>query len=238
MRMNGILKKVKNDVRVLMSGDNSGHGFDHVERVYRIAVKMAEEENADMEIVALAALLHDADDYKLFGEESAQNLTNAKKIMRQNNVGEETSSRVCEIIRTMGYSKALKGIRPQTLEGQIVSDADMLEAIGAMGLVRCLAYALDKCHSGTNQIFDEKIWPEVNLSAEEYKKPNRVSDNFVNHFFEKMLKLKTMMFTKSGRKEAEIRHRFMVDFLYEFFRENNAGEWIEYLKNFENERAA
>ncbi|MGN0914455.1 MAG: HD domain-containing protein [Alphaproteobacteria bacterium] len=209
-----------------------------MERVYRIAVKMAEEESADMEIVALAALLHDADDYKLFGEESAQNLTNAKKIMRQNNVGEEMSSRVCEIIRTMGYSKALKGIRPQTLEGQIVSDADMLEAIGAMGLVRCLAYALDKCHSGTNQIFDEKIWPEVNLSAEEYKKPNRVSDNFVNHFFEKMLKLKTMMFTKSGRKEAEIRHRFMVDFLYEFFRENNAGEWIEYLKNFENERAA
>ena len=158
--------------------------------------------------------------------------------MRQNNVGEETCSQVCEIIRTMGYSKALKGIRPQTLEGQIVSDADMLEAIGAMGLVRCLAYALDKCHSGTNQIFDEKIWPEINLSAEEYKKPNRVSDNFVNHFFEKMLKLKTMMFTKSGRKEAEIRHRFMVDFLYEFFRENNAGEWIEYLKNFENERAA
>lgn len=236
--MNGILKKVKNDVRVLMSRDNSGHGFDHVERVYRIAVKMAEEESANMEIVALAALLHDTDDYKLFGEESAQNLTNAKKIMRQNNVGEETSSRVCEIIRTMGYSKALKGIRPQTLEGQIVSDADMLEAIGAMGLVRCLAYALDKCHSGTNQIFDEKIWPEINLSGEEYKKPNRVSDNFVNHFFEKMLKLKTMMFTKSGRKEAEIRHRFMVDFLYEFFRENNAGEWIEYLKNFENERAA
>lgn len=232
------MEKIKDAVRELMSGDKSGHGFDHVERVYKIAVNMAKEENADVEIVALAALLHDADDYKLFGEECAQNLTNAKKIMQLHNVDKEKASRVCEIIRTIGYSKALKGIRPQTLEGQIVSDADMLEAVGATGLVRCLAYALDKCHSGTNQIFDEKVWPEVNLSAEEYKKPNRVSDNFINHFFEKMLKLKTMMFTKSGQKEAEIRHRFMVDFLYEFFRENDAGEWIKYLQEFEKERAA
>ncbi len=236
--MNFISEKLKDDVRNLMAEDKSGHGFDHVERVYRLTVKMAQEENANAEIVALAALLHDADDYKLFGEESAQNLTNAKRIMSVHQIDEAISAQVCEIIRTMGYSKALKGIRPQTLEGKIVSDADMLEAIGAMGLVRCLAFALDRCHSGTNQIFDEKVWPEVNLSAEEYKKPNRLSDNFINHFFEKMLKLKAMMFTASGQREAEIRHRFMVDFLYEFFRENNAEEWISYLQNFEKERAA
>ena len=187
-------------------------------------------------ITALAALLHDADDYKLFGEESAKNLTNARRIMAQNGVEESVAAAVCEIIRTMGYSKSLKGIRPQTLEGRIVSDADMLEATGAAGLVRCLAYALEKCHSGSNQIFDENIWPQLNLSAEEYKKPNRRSDNFINHFFEKMLKLRSMMFTEAGRREADIRHRFMVDFLREFFREHDCPAWIEFLERYEAEQ--
>lgn len=231
-------KQIIADVRTLMSGDSCGHGFDHVERVCRLALRMAEQEKADAEIVGLAALLHDADDYKLFGEECAKNLTNAKSIMAKNGVDDTKALKICEIIGTMGYSKALKGIRPQSLEGKIVSDADMLEAIGAMGAVRCLAYALDKCHGGTNQIFDADVWPEPNLTAEAYKIPNRRSDNFINHFFEKMLKLKNMMFTASGRKEAEIRHHFMVDFLYEFFRENGADEWIEYLKNYNREQAA
>lgn len=216
-----------------MTGNNDGHGFDHVLRVYRLAVALARQENADEPVVALAALLHDADDYKLFGEESAKNLTNAQRIMQMNNIDGETAMKVGEIIRTMGYSKALKGIRPQTLEGRIVSDADMLEAMGAMGLIRCLAYALERCHGGCHQIFDSSIWPEVNLSAEEYKKANRPSDNFINHFFEKMLKLKNMMFTVAGRKEAERRHDFMVGFLREFFIENDCPEWLEYLDNYE-----
>lgn len=231
-----MLEKIKTDVRQLLAQDKSGHGYDHVERVYGIAMKLAESEKADRQITALAALLHDADDYKLFGEESAKNLTNARRIMAQNGVEESVAAAVCEIIRTMGYSKSLKGIRPQTLEGRIVSDADMLEATGAAGLVRCLAYALEKCHSGSNQIFDENIWPQLNLSAEEYKKPNRRSDNFINHFFEKMLKLRSMMFTEAGRREADIRHRFMVDFLREFFREHDCPAWIEFLERYEAEQ--
>lgn len=231
--MSGVLA----DVRQLLNGDKSGHGADHVERVYALAMKLSANENVNQEVIALAALLHDVDDYKLFGEENAKNLTNAKKIMQQNGVNEEISGLVCDIISHMGYSKCLQGIRPQTQEGKIVSDADMLEAIGAMGTVRCLAYALDKCHSGTDQIFDRNIWPEVNLSAEEYKKANRKSDNFINHFFEKMLKLKDLMMTKAGQKEAQIRHQFMLDFLYEFFRENDCPEWIEYLKNYEMQKS-
>lgn len=232
------IENVLEDVRQLLNGDKSGHGADHVMRVYALAMKLSEGENVNKDIVALAALLHDADDYKLFGEEHAKNLTNAKKIMRQNGVDTLTSVQVCDIIANMGYSKCLQGIRPQTKEGMLVSDADMLEAIGAMGTVRCLAYALDKCHSGTDQIFDRNIWPEVNLSATEYKKPNRKSDNFINHFFEKMLKLKDLMMTDAGKQEAQIRHRFMLDFLYEFFRENNCPEWIDYLQNYEMKKSA
>lgn len=233
-----IIDNVLIDVEHLLNGDKSGHGADHVERVYILAMKLAQNENVNKDVVALAALLHDVDDYKLFGEENAKNLTNAKKIMHQNKVDEQTSIQVCEIISHMGYSKYLQGIRPQTIEGKIVSDADMLEAIGAMGTIRCLAYALDKCHSGTNQIFDRNIRPEIDISAEDYKKSNRKSDNFINHFFEKMLKIKDLMMTEAGKKEALIRHQFMLDFLNEFFRENDCPEWISFLKNYEMKKSA
>ena len=233
-----ILEGVLSDVRQLLNGDKSGHGADHVERVYRLSMQLAENENVNKDIVALAALLHDADDYKLFGDENAKNLINAKRIMQQNGVDEQTSAQVCDIISNMGYSKCLQGVRPKTKEGMLVSDADMLEAMGAVGTVRCLAYALDKCHSGTDQIFDKNIWPEINLSAAEYKKPNRKSDNFINHFFEKMLKLKDLMMTSAGKQEAQIRHQFMLDFLYEFFRENDCPEWIAYLQNYEMKKIA
>ena len=225
-----MIKSVEQKVRELMAGDNTGHSFDHVERVYHTAIDLCNQEDADIEVVALAALLHDVDDYKLFGQECADKLTNAKKIMNECNVAPEVQQQVCLVIANMGYSKALKGIRPQTIEGKIVSDADMLDAIGANGIVRCMAFALARCET---PIFNAEIWPEPDMSAEEYKRPNRKSDNFINHFFEKMLKLKNMMLTESGCKEALKRHKIMVDFLEAFFRENNLPQWQAYLYDYE-----
>ncbi|MBQ7285428.1 MAG: HD domain-containing protein [Alphaproteobacteria bacterium] len=222
---------IKEKVISLLVQDNTGHGFEHVERVCKTALRLAMQENADVEIVALAALLHDVDDYKLFGAEYAENLTNARTIMREANVSAEKQAQICDIIANMGYNKALKGVRPQTLEGKVVSDADMLDAIGAMGTIRCLAYALARCDT---PIFAPNIWPEINLSAEEYKKPNRSSDNFVNHFFEKLLKLKNMMMTEAGYAEAKKRHDFMLFFLRQFFEEQGCSEWIDYLEQYEN----
>lgn len=222
------------DVKILMSADDTGgHGFDHVEKVYKNALKICRLENADANVVALASLLHDCDDYKLFGQDCADNLSNAKMIMNKNGVAEDTQFLVCDIIHNMGYSKSLKGIRPQSLEGKIVSDADMLEAIGAVGMIRCLSYALARCQKHSTPIFDADIFPELSLTSEEYKKTNRKSDNFINHFFEKLLKIKSMMFTKSGFAEAELRHQFMTNFLYNFFRENDYPQWIDYLNDFE-----
>lgn len=231
--MTKILEQIKNDVKRLMAGNNDGHGADHAERVCKLALRLAKEEAADANVVALACWLHDVDDYKLFGEESAQKLTNARRIMAAAGVSSAEQEQVCDIISSMGYSRALKGIRPQTLEGRIVSDADMLEATGAQGIVRCLVYALEHCNGCTDKLFDRNVFPELSLSAEEYKKPNRASDNFINHFFEKMLKLKNMMFTDAGRKEAEIRHGFMLAFLREFFREYDCAEWAKYLEEYE-----
>ena len=222
--------EIADDVKKLMSGDDTGHGFEHVGRVYDMTLDLCAAEKADAEIAGLAALLHDVDDYKLFGQAAADKLVNARRIMQKNHIAADVQEKVCAIIAQMGYSKALQGIRPQTLEGQIVSDADMLDAIGACGIVRCLTYALARCET---VVFDRKVFPEPDLTAAEYKMPNRKSDNFINHFFEKMLKLKDMMFTSSGRREAALRHKVMVDFLRAFFREQKLDDWLDYLENYE-----
>ena len=229
------LDLVVRKVRELLDNDKTGHGFDHVERVWQTALKLCKEQSVDKDVVALAALLHDVDDYKLFGQEYADNLYNAVKIMKEAGVALEKQEKVIKIIKNMGYSKALKGIRPSSSEGRIVSDADMLDAIGAIGIVRTLAYALARCET---VVFDKDIWPELNLSAEEYKKAGRRSDNFVNHFFEKLLKIKDMMLTKEGYAEAEKRHQLMVDFLYGFFDEQGLDDWNAFLSDFEKKQIA
>lgn len=227
-----MIEKIKEKVRIHMNHDDCGHGFDHVERVYETAKKLLKEENANEDIVLAAALLHDADDYKLFGQEAADNLTNAKRIMNECNVSNEMQEKICEVINNMGYSKSLAGIRPKTIEGMIVSDADMLDAIGSNGLIRTLNYAFARCQKYGTPVFDKNVWPEINLTAEQYKEKNRKADNCINHFFEKTLRLGKMMMTNGGRKQSEIRLKRMIDFLYGFFDENNLPEWNKYLEKY------
>lgn len=234
MRVSMDFEKIKAEVKTLLGRDNTGHGFDHVEKVYRNAMKLCNTiSEADKDVVGLAALLHDCDDYKLFGDEGAGKLPNACRIMTDCGVSASFQDKVCAAIGDVGYSKRLNGNMPVTAEGRIVSDADMLEAMGATGIIRCMAYALARCTQYGTPLFDAEVRPEPDMSAEEYKKPDRRSDNFINHFFEKMLKLRNMMFTAAGRREAEIRHNFMVAFLREFFREQNCDNWLEYLENYE-----
>lgn len=118
---------VAEQVQQLLNDPTDGHGFDHVERVRKIALQIAEQEGGDRQIIELVVLLHDVDDYKIFGQASADNLTNAKRILSQAKITKSIRHSVLDIISHMGYSKYLKGIRPQTLEGQIVSDADMCD---------------------------------------------------------------------------------------------------------------
>lgn len=226
-----MIEKIKNEVKLLMGKDTDGHGFEHVMRVYDLAMTFAKKEQADMEIVALAALLHDVDDYKIFGAESAKNLSNARKIMQEANLDAEKVEKICNIIGNMGYNKAMQDIRPQTLEGKVVSDADMVDTLGATGIIRIVAYTVTR--KERHQIFEPQYFPNLNLSAEEYKQKGRIGDNFVNHYFEKILKLKNMMMTPSGYAEACIRHQIMVDFFRALFREYNCPEWIEFLENYE-----
>lgn len=227
-----MIEQIKEKVYELLKEEASGHGIDHINRVYNLAVKFALEERANVEIVSIAALLHDVDDYKIVGKENADKYLYAKDIMNAVNVAKDKQELVIGILSSMGYSRYLRKIRPKTLEGMCVSDADMCDGMGTSGLIRSTVYTLSTKGSGV--IFDKNIFPIVNISASEYgaKGTTHDTDGVINHFFEKMLKLKNLMMCKAGRKEAEIRHEFMVIFLKEFFREEDNQEWQDFLDNY------
>ena len=124
-------------IRDLFAENADGHGFDHSMRVYRNALLIAETEPAaDRLIVSLGALLHDADDHKLFHTENNEN---ARRFLREHGIRPDTEDRICEAVNAVSFSKN-RGKQPETIEGRIIQDADRLDAIGAIGIARTFAY--------------------------------------------------------------------------------------------------
>ena len=206
-----MIEQVKEKVNELLNKDNSGHGMEHINRVLNLSLKFAKKEEGNEIIVSLIALLHDVDDYKLFGMDNAENLTNAKRIMRECNVDESIQEQVYSALNNIGYSKRLKGCIPTTLEGKIVSDADMCDALGANGIIRVYTYSM----KNGKPFFNKNIFPIEDMTAEKYT--SKCADSSVCHLFEKILKLKDLMLTESGKEEAKNRHQIIVDFLYHLF---------------------
>ena len=124
-------------IRDLFAENADGHGFDHSMRVYRNALRIAETEpGADLLVISLGALLHDADDHKLFHTENNEN---ARHFLREHGIRPDTEDRICEAVNAVSFSKN-KGKCPETIEGRIIQDADRLDAIGAIGIARTFAY--------------------------------------------------------------------------------------------------
>ena len=135
--MQKIIDAATEYIRQLFAENADGHGLEHALRVYRTAMLIAETEpGADQQIVALGALLHDADDHKLFHTE---NNANARRFLEAQGVERETADRICGAINAVSFSQN-RGKRPETLEGRIIQDADRLDAIGAVGIARTFAY--------------------------------------------------------------------------------------------------
>ncbi len=221
-----MVEKARKLVEELLQNEDSGHGMEHITRVYDLAMDFAEKENCNKELVALGALLHDADDYKLFGNQNQEQLTNTNRILNEIGADEKTKSTVLDIVANIGYTKRLKGKSPQTIEGKIVSDADMCDAIGANGLLRTHKYSLK--HG--NEFFYKDSWPVEDMDASKYTR--KCAESATCHVFEKLLKLKGLMLTESGREEAKERHNFMIAFLRQLFKEENAKDWEEYLDKY------
>lgn len=205
-----LLNETKAFLRETFAGDSSGHDYWHTIRVWELTRTLCEKEGGDRETAELAALLHDVDDYKLFGGEMGGS-RRAAAFMESRGVPEERQKAVEQIIATISF-KGIDTVAPESLEGRIVQDADRLDAIGAVGIARTFAYGGSRGRA--MYIPDEA--PTLNMSAEEYK--NHESHT-INHFYEKLLLLKDMMNTPSARKMAEERHRFMEAFLDQFMAE-------------------
>ena len=216
-------KNIAAEVTDLLAGV-AGHDIEHIERVMKLALSFADAEHADQEVIILAVLLHDVDDYKIFGKDSADNLTNANRMLDAHGVDPKIKSAVIEIIQSMGYNRYLEGVRPKTLEGMIVSDADMCDAIGAIGILRTHAFAVAR----GNAFFNKSIPPvSTATSADQYRETK--NSHTVQHFFDKLLGISSILMTESGREEGKRRDIVMVDFLEQLFREEDAQDWITFL---------
>ncbi len=220
------LNKVKTLVVTQLGQDKTGHSMDHIDRVLSLSLEFAKPLKADKDLITLIALLHDVDDYKLVGIEKASLYENSLTMMHQASIPHTIQTKVINQIKRLGYSRYLEGIRPTTLEGQIVSDADMCDAIGANGLLRVYAYGRSK----GQPFFNRDVFPTFIKDATAYRQSG--SDYTIHHFFDKLLNLKDLMMTNPGKKEAKKRHQYMVDFLMQFFEEENAPAWQDYLTKF------
>ncbi len=222
--MKAAIAHVAQAVEAHLKHEGSGHDWQHIYRVWQTAKKLGEAEGADMALVELAALLHDVDDYKVSGEEAEMMMPHARRYLAEAQVVGEAQERVLDVIRSVGFRKTLAGTVERSLEGHVVSDADMLDAIGAVGIARTFTY----CGGKGFGMFDPDFLPRDEVSQSDYMKKGSPS---VTHFFEKLLKLKGMMFTEAGKAEAAKRHARMVLFLETFFEEAAAPKvWMERLE--------
>lgn len=200
-------------IKAVFSGDSSGHDFYHTVRVYKLATQIAEHEKADVKTVQLAALLHDVDDIKLSPDTYSEK-KNAVSFMAAGNVDRKTIEAVCKIIDSVSFV-GTDSVIPETIEGKCVQDADRLDAMGAIGIARTFAYGGSKGRA----IYDPEIKPKTGMNKEEYRKNENSTS--INHFYEKLLLLESMMNTSEGRRLAKRRMAVMQEFLDEFIAEWN-----------------
>ena len=206
-----MIENAKKFIKEIFSGDSSGHDYYHTIRVYKLATQIAQQEKADVNIVQLAALLHDVDDIKL-SPDTYDTKKNAVDFMTANKVDERTIEAVCKIIDEVSFA-GTDSVVPDTIEGKCVQDADRLDAMGAIGIARTFAYG----GSRGRKIYDSEIKPKIGMNKDEYQK-NQDSTS-INHFYEKLLLLKDMMNTTEGKRLAEHRLAVMQEFLNEFMAE-------------------
>lgn len=196
----------------LLSGEGSGHDWWHILRVWNNAKTIAAREQADLFIVELAALLHDIGDHKFHNGDETVGPRMARAWLEQQAVPEETIVHVCSIIQQLSFKGAGTSSHMPTLEGQIVQDADRLDAIGAIGIARTFAYGGHK----NREIHNPTIAPELHTSFAQYKSSTAPT---INHFYEKLLLLKDRMHTETAKEMAAGRHAHMEAYLEQFFAE-------------------
>ena len=207
-----LIGKTAEYVRSLLVGEGSGHDWWHIYRVWKMSVRIAKEENANLLVVELGALLHDIADWKFNDGDEEVGPAKARAWLQSLMVDEEVIAQVCQIVRDISYKGAGVATPMPTIEGQVVQDADRLDAIGAIGIARTFAYGGSKAR----EMYNPDQSPVLHQSFEQYKMGN---GSTINHFYEKLLLLKERMNTATAKRLAQHRHKVMEEFLDEFYLE-------------------
>ncbi|MBW2961678.1 HD domain-containing protein [Mesonia aestuariivivens] len=207
-----IINATKSFVKSELANAEGGHDWFHIERVYKNALLISKDENVNLEIIALGALLHDIADAKFHQGDESVGPKKAKDFLESIQADENVMEHVIKIIENISFKGGNFQQKFHSKELAIVQDADRLDALGAIGIARTFNYAGFK----NRKLYDPEIAPQLNMTKEEYK----IGDNpTINHFYEKLLLLKDRMNTKKGKELAEKRHQFMETFLEQFYAE-------------------
>lgn len=209
-----VIENTINFVKKQLEHAESGHNWFHMERVYNNALLLAKEETCNVEVVQLAALLHDIADSKFHNGDETVGPKVAREFLTSEKVSEDTINHVVKIIENISFKGGNFEKKFTSKELEIVQDADRLDAIGAVGIARTFNYGGFK----NREIYNPEIAPNLNMSKEEYKNSTAPT---INHFYEKLLLLKDKMNTETGKKIAQQRHEFMETFLAQFYNEWN-----------------
>lgn len=206
-----ILKKAENLVEEILANEPSGHDWWHIVRVRNLAREIGEQEHANLFICELAALLHDLADEKISGSKHI-GLAAVKSWLQENQVSQADREHILEIIQWLSFKGGSQPSQTLTLEGQIVQDADRLDAIGAVGIARVFAYSGAK----GRLIHDPNKLPREDFTLEEYRNGQETA---IMHFYEKLLRLKDLMNTSHAKKLAAASHAYMETYLEQFYQE-------------------
>ena len=204
-----IIELARAYVKNKFENEYSGHDYFHTLRVFNMATNIAKSEGADIEMVQLAALLHDVDDRKI-SPQTYEKQTNARSFLKLNSVDDIRIESICQIIREISFGA--NDSAPTTLEGKCVQDADRLDAIGAIGIARAFAYG----GNHNRHMYHPEIKPQLNMTKEEYVKSESTT---INHFYEKLFKLTDLMNTNTAKSIAIERDKYMKQFVLEFMDE-------------------
>jgi uncharacterized protein len=214
--MNKLIENTVEFVKEILKGAEAGHDWYHIERVWKLSKKIAETEDCDLEVVELAALLHDIADPKFHNGDETVALKVSREFLENQQTSENVIEKVLFIIKNISFKNRAEAPENLPVELKIVQDADRIDAIGAIGVARTFNFGGFK----NNLMYDPEIKPNLNMSKEEYKKSNGTT---INHFYEKLLLLKDLMNTRKGREIAAERHSFMLQFLDQFYKEWNVS---------------
>jgi len=212
MNRNKIIEEVKKYLKKNFKGEASGHDWWHIWRVWKMSKEIAKKEGGDLFIIELAALLHDVADWKFHDGDLKAGGEKAKTLLKNLGVDNKFMKHICHIIDNVSFKGAGVKNKIKTKEGMIVQDADRLDVIGAIGIARTLAYG----GFIGREIYNPEIKPKLHKSFKEYKDSKGTS---INHFYEKLLLLKDRLNTKTAKKIAQKRHKFLENYLKQFFEE-------------------